>query len=197
MKKILAYFLAVPFLLPLLIQAQSIPTATEQIQLAVHASPSDLREGAAVWGYNKNGELVTLKEGSNQMVCLADDPQKEGISVACYHKSLEPFMSRGRELRKEGKGRDEVTQIREAEAKSGKTPMPESPATLYVLSGKDAQFFPDSDSLAGAHLRYVVYIPFATAESTGLPTKPSVPGEPWIMFPGTHNAHIMITPPRK
>jgi len=46
-------------------------------------------------------------------------------------------------------------------------------------------------------LRYVIYIPFATAESTGLPLAPSAPGMPWIMDPGTHRAHIMINPPQK
>lgn len=197
MKNFIFPLLICLFCIPIFSVAQSIPSASEQIKLAVHASPANLRAGAAVWGYDEKGELATLREGSNIMVCLGDDPTKEGISVACYHKSLEPFMSRGRELRKIGKDTEEVTAMREAEAKSGALPMPESPATLYVLSGKEAQFFPDQDSLAGANLRYVVYIPFATAESTGLPTQPSVPGEPWIMFPGTHNAHIMITPPRK
>ena len=34
----------------------------------------------------------------------------------------------------------------------------------------------------------------ATAETTGLPTKPHVKGMPWIMDPGTHRAHIMVGP---
>ncbi len=45
--------------------------------------------------------------------------------------------------------------------------------------------------------RYVVYIPWATAANTGLPTKPEAPGMPWIMDPGTHRAHIMIDPVMK
>jgi hypothetical protein len=45
-------------------------------------------------------------------------------------------------------------------------------------------------------MRYVIYIPFATPESTGIPLKPLTPGGPWIMNPGTHRAHIMINPPR-
>ena len=47
-----------------------------------------------------------------------------------------------------------------------------------------------------ASLRWVVYIPYATAESTGLPLKPLVSGGPWIMFPDTYRAHIMISPPK-
>jgi len=175
--------------------AQEIPTEKYQINLASKAAPDGLGEQAMVLGYNTSGKLITLREGSNNLVCLADDPKVEGISVACYHKDLEPFMQRGRELKAEGKGMEEIFNTREEEAKAGTLQMPENPAALYVLSGNEAQYFSETDSLAGASLRYVVYIPFATAESTGLPLKPSVPGEPWIMNPGTHRAHIMITPP--
>jgi len=41
----------------------------------------------------------------------------------------------------------------------------------------------------------VVYVPYATAATTGLPTRPA-PGVPWLMDPGTAGAHIMISPPR-
>jgi hypothetical protein len=40
---------------------------------------------------------------------------------------------------------------------------------------------------------YVVYIPGATPESTGLPATPG-PNSPWLMFPGTPKAHIMFIP---
>ena len=40
-------------------------------------------------------------------------------------------------------------------------------------------------------------VPFATAESTGLATKPIAGGTPWLMNPGTGGAHIMISPPRQ
>jgi hypothetical protein len=44
------------------------------------------------------------------------------------------------------------------------------------------------------YLRYVIYIPYATIASTGLPEQPSADGMPWIMYSGTHAAHIMINP---
>ncbi len=43
-------------------------------------------------------------------------------------------------------------------------------------------------------LRFVIHIPYAPDESTGLPIAPPVLGSPWIMNPGTHRAHIMVTP---
>jgi hypothetical protein len=128
------------------------------------------------------------------MVCLADRPGDEGWSVACYHESLEPFMRRGRELEAAGVQGEERTKRRYDEIAAGTLAMPRSPATLYVLHGKGW------DAAAGKviepYLRYVVYTPYATQATTGLPTEPPGPGGPWIMFPGTPAAHIMITPPR-
>jgi len=37
-------------------------------------------------------------------------------------------------------------------------------------------------------------MPWATSESTGLPEAPKAPNHPWLMNPGSHKAHIMITP---
>ena len=175
--------------------AQDIPNLEVQIGGAVMALPEDQRAGAKVLGYDAKGELVVLREGTNKQICLADNPGQEGYSVACYHQNLEPFMARGRQLRSEGKNRLEIDEIRESEAKSGALQMPENPSTLHVLSGQQGQYDAATNTVTGASLRYVVYIPFATAESTGLPTKPIIPGGAWIMDPGTHKAHIMITPP--
>ena len=72
--------------------------------------------------------------------------------------------------------------------------MPHEPRTLYVLdgSGYDAA----TGKVADAYLRWVIYTPFATPESTGLSTKAS-DNAPWLMSPGTVGAHIMINPQRK
>src|SRR5437016_8213506 len=78
--------------------AADIPAPAVQIAAAILAAPEELRAGAAVLGYNAKGELVKLREGKNEMVCLGNDPTKNTFSVACYHRDLEPFMARGREL---------------------------------------------------------------------------------------------------
>ena len=175
--------------------AQPIPDKEKQISIAVMAAPEDMREGATVLGFDAQGDLVTLREGTNSQVCVADDPNREGFQAVCYHKDLTPFMDRGRALRAEGKNPKEIFDTREVEAKEGSLQMPEQPATLHLLEGKEVTWDAEAGTLDGARYRYVVYIPFATAESTGLPTSPIVPGAPWIMDPGTHRAHIMITPP--
>lgn len=162
------------------------------IATALMAAPNESRADCKVIGYNMAGEFVTLKEGNNQFVCLADDPKKEGFSAACYHKDLEPFMARGRALKSEGKNAREIFDIREAEVKSGQLTMGKAGTTLHIYFGNEAMYDPATNEVDGAKYRYVVYLPFATAESTGLPTSPVAPNHPWIMNPGTHRAHIML-----
>ncbi len=174
-------------------QVPVIPAKEIQIKTALLAAPPAQREGATVLGYDEKGALVVLRQGTNQQICLADDPAVKGFSAACYHKDLEPFMARGRELRKAGKNQKQVFDIREAEVKSGKLAMPKGPTTLAVYGAKDEDYDRATGAVKGT-LRYVIYIPFATAESTGLPLKPEIPGGPWIMDPGTHRAHIMLNP---
>ncbi|PRY14302.1 hypothetical protein CLV24_104112 [Pontibacter ummariensis] len=146
-------------------------------------------------GYSPQGELVVLRKGTNELICLADDPEQKGLSVACYHQDLAPFMARGRELRKAGKSNQEIFEMREQEAKSGKLTMPKQASTLFVYSAPAENYNQATGEVKDGYLRYVVYIPYATAESTGLPLKPEAPAMPWIMHPGTHGAHIMINPP--
>lgn len=174
--------------------AQAAPTSEVQIAQAVKAAPEDRRAGAQVLGWDAAGALTTLRPGTNEMVCIADNPKVEGFNVACYHKDLDAFMARGRELTAQGitddKQRD-ATRWKEVEA--GTLKLAREPRTLYVLTGKS--YDAATGKIEGEYLRWVIYVPFATAASTGLPLKGG-PGVPWLMDPGTAGAHIMISPPR-
>ena len=175
-------------------QLKEIDTDEALIATALLAAPKDSRSGCTVIGYNMSGEFVTLREGDNEFICLADDPKKDGFSAACYHKDLEPFMARGRALKSQGKSRKEIFDIREEEAKSGELSMGKAGSTLHIYFGGKSLYDPETAEVAGAQYRYVVYLPWATPESTGIPAKPIAPKHPWIMNPGTHKAHIMISP---
>jgi hypothetical protein len=166
-----------------------------QVAAALLAAPEDQRSQASVLGYDPSGKLIPLRRGENGLICLADDPEESGLSVACYHESLEPYMARGRELR--GQGISDATarnEIRWREATEGTLAMPDTPATLFVLTGSG--FDDETREVQDPYLRFVVYVPWATVESTGLPSQPLGPGSPWLMYPGTAGAHIMISPPR-
>ena len=165
-----------------------------QVAAAVLAAPADRQAGARVLGYDEAGKLTVLREGSNDMICLADNPAIPTFHVACYHESLEPCMARGRSARAEGVPEQQVDSVRFREIAAGKLTMPAQPAALWQLSGPAGSWNPATNEVTGARPPlYVVYIPFATEASTGLPAKPA-PGLPWIMFPGTPKAHIMFVP---
>ena len=177
-----------------IVAAADIPPAQVQIAGAVLAAPAELREGAAVLGYDAQGGRVWIREGKNELVCLATDPTKTAFNVACYHKDLEPFMARGRELLAQKVTGAKRNEIRFKEVEDGKLALPREPRTLYVLTG--TSFDSASGKVQDPYLRWVIYVPFATPESTGLSTKAS-DGAPWLMSPGTAGAHIMINPPKK
>lgn len=177
--------------------AQKVPSPEIQIKTALLAAPPEARADATVLGYDESGKLITLRKGTGKFICLSDDPNKKGIEVDCYSVALEPLMARGRELVAEGKTSAEKHDIRTKEVKEGKLKMPEVPSMLYVLKGTEENYNSTTGELKDGDFRYVIYMPFATAESTGLPVKPFSPGMPWLMDPGTYLAHVMISPVKK
>jgi hypothetical protein len=171
-------------------QPVAVPSAAQQIAAAVTPLPDELKAGAAVLGYFTPGKLVSIRDGKNDMICLAPDPAQKAFHSACYHKAMEPFMARGRELRSQGVKGGQVDTVRFAEVKSGKLKMPTSPSMLYQIFG--GNFDPETGKVNGGSWLYITYMPFATTASTGLTSKPS-DKSPWLMFPGTPKAHIMFT----
>ena len=176
-------------------QTGEVPNSDAQIRAALYAAPESMADEATVLGFDSNNEVVKLREGTNSLICVSDDPQRDGFNAVCYHKDVEPFMARGRQLRAEGKGRAEVIETRGAEIADGTLQAPPKGATLNIFYGPSDIHNPETGEVTGGNLRWVVYMPFETAETTGLPLKPPFPGAPWLMEPGTHRAHIMITPP--
>lgn len=173
-----------------------VPPQDIQIKIALNAAPAEQAAGAKVLGYDSKGKLITLREGENDLICLADDPSKNDIHVACYHKELEPFMARGRELKAEGHDTKEIRSIRGREADAGALKMPEKPASLYVFDADQADVDITTGEVTKGRLRSVIHTPYLTGEQSGLPTKPVGGGMPWLMDAGTHRSHIMITPPK-
>ena len=180
------------FCLAPLVSSADVPPLEWQIKTALLAAPEAEREAATVLGYDAAGAVVTLRQGTNSFICLADNPKQKGFSVACYHKDLDPFMARGRALAAQGKNAAEIFKVREEEVKAGRLPLPDK-SILNVTTGKVDEA---TGEVTDLYTRYVIYIPYATPESTGIPLAPITDGAPWIMNPGTHRAHIMINPPK-
>jgi len=187
---------ALQLVLPaLVLQAQtpSYPSAERQIAAAISPLPQTLQKGSKVLGYTEQGKLVTLRSGTNDMVCVADDPAGKQFHVACYHKSLESFMARGRELHGMKKSKEAVDSTRLRDVRTGRYSMPAKAAALYQYFAPRDSVDAATGAVRGAQYLYVVYTPYATYKSTGIAETP-VEGGPWIMNPGKPWAHLMIQP---
>jgi hypothetical protein len=189
------------FLGPACITLAAVPSAVAQtgplsrdlqIRLAVQAAPPALRDSATVQGYDASGAFVTLRTGTNKLICMAPNPTAERFEVSCHQADLEPFFARGRELIAQGITGQQRTRARWDEITTRKLPMPFG-AVNHILTGSG--FDPATAEIRDPFLRWVIYVPGATSATTGLPEQPGGPGGPWLMFPGTPGAHIMITPP--
>lgn len=190
MKRVLTIAVLIFAALPRLVLSQQKPE-DRVIAEALSALPKPLRDGAGVRAH-RDGELVVLRESTNGLICLGDDPAAEGWHVACYQADLEPFMARGRQLRAEGvTERAEIDSVRLAEIESGKLRFPTGPRALYSLFGKEGAFDPTTGEAEGAGGLYVLYVPYATEETIGITTVSSR-DRPWLMAPGRPWAHIMI-----
>ncbi len=154
-------------------------SAEERIAQAVAALPEALRDGATVLSFDENGDSSILRQGTNNMLCWADEPT-ERFLVSCFPKSKEKFEVRKREIRAGG-GAENWRDVLNREIRSGKLPMPDL-AMTYTLRGS---------GFALALPLTVIHIPHATPESTGLSTQPDG-YRPWLMRPGQPRAHIML-----
>jgi hypothetical protein len=161
-----------------------------EVAAAVLPLPDSMRAGARVMIY-RGPDLVEVRPGTNEMICLGDDPSHKGLQVSCYHKSLEPFMAKGRELRAAGiTKREAVDSARLAEIKAGRLVMPSSAILSSIFAESDS-----FDAVAGPPGKHrgldVIYLPYATQESSGITEQPAV-DRPWLMFAGLPWAHVML-----
>lgn len=166
--------------------------AADQIDRAVLAAPETQRDQSTVLGYGgaaRPGDpLTVLREGSNDLICLADDPGRDGFHVACYHASLDPFMVIGRRITADGGNRAAILAARFAALEAGRIQAPA--AALWSLTAT-VDIDPTIGPPETARRLAVVYVPYAGARTMGLPTRPDG-DSPWLMLPGTPWAHVMI-----
>ena len=167
-------------------------SSEEQVARAVLAAPESLRGGATVLGYGgeerTDDPLTTLRAGTNDVICLADDPRREGFHVACYHESLDPYMRIGRRLSAEGADREAILDARFAALEAGTIEAPAA-ALWSVTSTEDID--PSTGLPDDVRRLSVLYVPYSEPSDLGLPTRPDG-DSPWLMLPGTPWAHVMI-----
>ena len=181
MKKILivAALLSAASLVPAFAQGMS---KDEMIAQAVSAAPEELRAGATVVNYDAKGDPVVLRAGTNDIVCTPNQ-NKDNYSVNCYAKILR--AQHDLQAKDKAMGKDPKATAADVQAAMASGQLPKVPVgtTMYSLSGRNQ---------AMARGMWVVLVPGMTAAESGLPTKPTAAGTPWLMRAGTPGAHIHI-----
>jgi hypothetical protein len=167
-----------------LMSAASLPALAqskdELIAQAVSAAPEELRAGATVVNYDAKGDPVVLRQGTNGIVCTPNQ-NKDNYSVNCYAQVLRAQHDLQAKDKAEGKDPKATAADVQAAMASGQLPKAPLGTAMYSLSGK---------TQASARGMWIVLVPGMTAEQTGLPTKPTAAGTPWLMRAGTPGAHI-------
>lgn len=158
-----------------IVGAQSVE---QQITEALLPAPESLRPAATVITRDAQGRPSILRQGTNSLVCEPDGP-RPGFAVECYHRSFQGVMDWTAErLLANPRTFDEMFV-------DGGPNVEVSPGAMqYAFVG------PTRDQ---ASFSMSIHLPFATAESTGLPTEERFEG-PWLMWAGTSAAHIMFGP---
>jgi hypothetical protein len=151
-------------------------------------------EHATVLGYAPDLSLVTLREGSNGMVCTASRPGDAEFDVRCYHQSFMPVVRRMRDLHSRGVKEEEIYRTIDAEVKVKKLAIPDHPVAGYRTLGPISAYRTTTNTV-GPEIQswQSVHFPYKTAGEIGLPEEGQVsPTMPYVMASGTFWSHVMI-----
>jgi hypothetical protein len=175
-------------------QAPHAPPASQQIAAAVLPLPEVMREHATVLGYAPDLSLVTLRQGSNGMVCTASRPGNEEFDVRCYHESFMPLVRRLQDLHYQGAKQAEIDRMINAEVKAKKLAIPDHPTAGYRMLGPISAYQPVTNAVGKEiHSWQSVHFPYKTTAEIGLPEEGQVTGNmPYVMASGTFWSHVMI-----
>lgn len=154
---------------------------TPDIDAPLLAAPPQQREGATVVKWKADFTYETLKKGTNRLMCYdrSGQPGQQTFSVECT--SIANADRVAQNMRFDAMG-DKRQGMLDAAEKDGTRVKPEFGSIFYNLSGPDKE-------KARAHT--TVAVPFATAQTLGLPDN-GKQGGAWIMDAGTSTAHIMV-----
>jgi hypothetical protein len=152
-------------------------TDAEMISNAMAAAPRAVAKEATIVALDENGQTRTLRTGTNEFTCLPDNPMSPGNDPMCLDKN-------GLEW---------------AQAYMSKQPPPEGKVGFgYMLMGGSDASNEDPYATAPAQGRKWidtgphVMVLNATSMMPGYPDQAGDPTKPYIMWPGTPYAHLMI-----
>jgi hypothetical protein len=165
--------------------ATAVGQGRQELDWAVLPLPPAMRSGAGIVRYTAAGGWHALRDATNALVCVTDEPDDMRISVACYPESLMPYVARQRALAT--KPRAVGDSLLAAEVRAGALPLRVG-ALSHNLEG---EINPETGTPDEVWVWKELALPFADAEGTGLSTE-DVGETPWLHHGGEYDAHVMI-----
>jgi len=155
----------------------------EVIERALAAAPRNLHDAATVIRWKPDFTYETLKKGSNRLVCYdrSGEPGRTAFAVQCTSLGNLERVAQNRKFEAIADKTERQKQLDAAEA-NGTRVKPEYGSIWLDMNGPDREH---------ANIHRTIAVPGASAQSTGLPDKPTAGGA-WVMNAGTTTAHIMI-----
>ena len=153
------------------------------VDKAVLALAENLRNLTMVVKWKPDFTYDTLRKGTNGLVCYdrSGFPLQQPFSVECT--AVANLERQAQNLKAEALGDRTKTQaMLDGQEKDGTRVKPMFGSVWYHLAGADRE-------RARPHM--TIAVPGATAQSLGLPDKPTQGGL-WIMNAGTSTAHLMV-----
>jgi hypothetical protein len=146
------------------------------------AAPANLREGATVVKWSPDHTYVTLKKGTNRMVCYdrSGFPLQAAFSLECTSIANLDRVAQNMKAEKLGDKMKSEAMLN-AQEKDGTRVKPEFGSVWYHLMGPDKEH---------ARTHMTIAVPGATMATLGLPEN-NRQGGVWIMNAGTTTAHLM------
>jgi hypothetical protein len=168
-------------LVALLAASASAAAQTPDVDVPLLAAPANMREGATILKWKPDFTYDTIRKGTNRLICYdrSGQPGQQPFSVECTSIANVDRVAQNMKFDAQG---DKKQALLDAAEKDGSRVKPEFGSVFYNFGGPDRE-------RARAHT--TVAVPFATAQSLGLPDN-NKQGGAWIMNAGTSTAHIMI-----
>lgn len=160
--------------------AQAKLTPAQKIANAVRAAPASITGKAMImdWPAAEGGPMTSLRAGTNGWTCLPDFPMTEGDDPMCLDDQWMSFMQAL------------MTKATPQVARLGFGYMT-APGGSYGSNTDPYATAKTADNEWGFDPPHLMLLVSNPRELQGLPTKREN-GGPWVMFPGTAYAHVMV-----
>lgn len=156
-----------------------------QVEAALGLLPPEARAGAEILVPDASGFIVH-RAGTNGWSCRVWTPA-ERLAANCHHRVLRGKIDMERRLSADGMS---GAAVREHLADALRTGRLSIPRGSVEISGS-GELVGDAEVPHVMDVYYLVYFPFESAKSLGVPTEDPGGGGPWLHHGGTADAHLM------